>query len=92
MIIRILGEGQFLLDEVHLEKVNAIDNQIVVDVTQGNKVKYEQNLAKLISTVKELGQPLDPARIIASDIIIPPPDMSLEEARKVFAGEGLIRG
>jgi hypothetical protein len=27
-----------------------------------------------------------------SDIIIPPEDLSLEEARKVFCDEGLIKG
>jgi hypothetical protein len=92
MIIRILGEGQFLLDEGHLEKVNAIDNQIVAHVSQGNKVEYARDLAKLISTIKELARPLDPAKIVTSDIIIPPSDLSFEEARRVFCDEGLIKG
>lgn len=92
MIIRILGEGQFRLDEGLLDRVNRIDNQIVAHVSQGNKVEFAKDLANLISTVKELAQPLDAAEILPSDIIIPPSDLSFEEARKVFCDEGLIKG
>ena len=92
MIIRILGEGQFRLDDNLVNKVNKIDNQIVDHVQKGNKAEFLRDLASLISTVKELGEPLDPIEIIPSDIIIPPGDLSLEEARKVFCDEGLIKG
>jgi hypothetical protein len=92
MIIRILGEGQFRLDDSQIGKVNKIDNQIVDHVQKGNKAEFHRDLAKLISTVKELGEPLDPVEIMPSDIIIPPEDLSLEEARKVFCDEGLIKG
>ena len=30
--------------------------------------------------------------LAASDLILPPPDISLEEARAEFTGEGLIPG
>ena len=92
MIIRILGEGQFQLDEKLLDRVNKIDNQIVKHVTSGNKVEFAKDLANLISTVKELAEPLDPVEILPSDIIIPQSDMSFEEARQVFCGEGLVKG
>ena len=92
MIIRILGEGQFRLDDNLLDRVNKIDNQIVNHVSQGNKDEYAKDLANLISTVKELAEPLDPVEILPSDIIIPQSDMSFEEARKVFCDEGLIKG
>ena len=92
MIVRILGEGQFRLDDNQIDKVNKIDNQIVDHVQKSNKAEFRRDLAKFISTVKELGEPLDPVEIIPSDIIIPPEDLSLEEARKVFCGDGLIKG
>ncbi|MCX6677896.1 MAG: hypothetical protein NTU95_08140 [Methanothrix sp.] len=92
MIIRILGEGQFRLDDSLLDRVNRIDNKIVNHVTQGNRVEFARDLANLISTVKELAEPLDPVEILPSDIIIPPSDLSFEEARKVFCDEGLIKG
>ncbi|MDD4653381.1 MAG: hypothetical protein PHQ34_14260, partial [Methanothrix sp.] len=92
MIIRILGEGQFKLDGKHLDALNKIDNQIVEHVSKGNKAEFHKDMAKLISIIKEKGEPLDPAMIISSDIIIPPGDMSIAEAKKVFCGQGLIEG
>jgi hypothetical protein len=92
MIIRILGDGQFLLDDGLLDKVNSIDNQIVDHVSKRDKAGFARDLKKLISTVKELGRPLDPAEILQSDVIIPNSEMTMEEAALVFSGEGLIKG
>jgi hypothetical protein len=92
MIIRILGEGQFLLDDALLEKLNAIDNRIVDHVSKGDKAGFAKDLAGLIAAVKDHGKPLDPAEIRPSDLIIPGSDMSIEEAKSVFSGEGLIKG
>ncbi|OPY55228.1 MAG: hypothetical protein A4E49_00529 [Methanosaeta sp. PtaU1.Bin112] len=92
MIIRILGEGQYRLDDSLVQKINKIDNRIVDHVSKGSKAEYVRDLANLISTIKELAEPLDPVEILPSDIIIPPSDLSFEEARKVFCDEGLIKG
>ena len=91
MIIRILGEGQFKLDDKHLDRLNRIDNEIVEHVSRGNKVEFSKDLAKLISIIKEEGEPLNPVEIVSSDVIIPPGDMSIAEAKKVFCGQGLIK-
>jgi hypothetical protein len=91
MIIRILGEGQFQLDESLLDRVNKIDNQIVNHVSAGNKAEFAKDLVNLISTIKELAEPLDPAEIVPSDVIVPPSDLSFEEARQVFCDDGLIK-
>ena len=92
MIIRILGDGQFRLDDNLVDRIDKIDNKIVNHVSMGNKVEYARDLANLISTIRELAEPIDPVEILPSDIIIPPSDLSFEEARKVFCDEGLIKG
>ena len=92
MIIRILGEGQFRLDDEHLEGLNKIDNELVKHVSKGNSAGFHRDLARLISIVKEQGEPLDPVEIVSSDIIIPSGDLSIEEAKRVSCGEGLIKG
>jgi hypothetical protein len=92
MIIRILGEGQYQLDDGLLEKLNVMDNRIVGHVSKGDKAGFAKDLAGLISTVREHGKPLDPAEIQPSDVIIPISDMTIEEAKAVFSGEGLIKG
>lgn len=90
MIVRILGEGQFEVEGSLADRLNAIDNKIVEHVNKGNQKEFKKDLARLISAIKEKGEPIDPVDIVPSDIIVPPEDLTLEEARKVFRGEGLI--
>ena len=92
MIVRILGIGQFKLDDRHIDSLNKIDNQIVEHVSKGREKEFRADLARIISMIQESGEAIDPAEIISSDIIVPPADMTLEEARQVFSGEGLIKG
>lgn len=90
MIIRIMGEGQYEVDGGLLDQLNVIDNRIVDHVNQGKQNEFRADLAKLISAVKENGTPLDPKKIVKSDIIVPPRDLTFEEAKGVFKGYGLI--
>ncbi len=90
MIIRILGEGQFRLDDKLQGELNKIDNQIVDHVQKGDEKGFRKDLDRLISTIKDKGEPIDPVDIIPSAIIVPPEDMSFQEARQVFCGSGLI--
>lgn len=92
MIIRIMGEGQFRFDDNHLGDLNKIDNRIVDHVKKGNQDGFCQDLARMISTVKELGKPISDQEVIPSDIIVPPADLSFEEAKDIFCNDGLIEG
>ncbi|HPW72593.1 MAG TPA: hypothetical protein PKZ03_01620 [Methanothrix sp.] len=92
MIIRILGEGQFSLDESRLGELNIIDNRIVDHVTRGDQDGYRKDLARMIAMVKELGNLISDEEIVPSDIIIPPADLSFEEAEDIFCHDGLIEG
>jgi len=92
MIIRILGEGQFRFDDSNLGDLNKIDNQIVDHVKNGNQDGFCQELAGMITTVKELGKPISVQEVIPSDIIVPPADLSFQEARNIFCNDGLIEG
>jgi hypothetical protein len=91
MIVRILGIGQFRLDDRHLDSLDKVDNRIVEHVSKGNQKDFRKDLAKLISIIKEKGKPLDPAEILPSDIIVPPEDMSFAEAKSIFSPPGLIK-
>jgi hypothetical protein len=90
MIVRVLGIGQFRLDDKHLDGLNKIDNRIVDHVKKGDQEEYRKDLDELISAVKELGEPLDPVDIVPSDLIFPPEDLSFEEAKRVFGATGII--
>lgn len=91
MIIRIMGEGQFRAPDSLCDELNQIDNRIVALVTEGNKEEFRAELARLISEIKKKGEAIGTSEIMKSDIIVPPEDLSLEEAREVFKGSGIFK-
>ena len=90
MIVRIMGEGQFQVSSALLDRLNEIDNKIVVELGKGNEKHMRALLSEMIMLVKKEGKPLNPNEIRASDVIIPPGDLKLEEAKELFTGAGLI--
>lgn len=91
-IVRIMGQGQFAVDEKTLKKLNALDNSIVELVSQerSDDSVFKEKLAQLSDMVISHGRPLDPKEIIQSDIILPSADLSIDEAKRLFRGEGVI--
>ncbi|MCQ1535344.1 hypothetical protein FTO70_06495 [Methanosarcina sp. KYL-1] len=90
MIIRIIGEGQFRVRGALCDELNQIDNRIVGLVAEGKAEEFRKELVKLIASIRENGEPLKAEEIVESDIIVPPEDLSLEEARDVFTGSGIF--
>ncbi|WP_292391577.1 PspA-associated protein PspAA [Methanosarcina sp. UBA5] len=90
MIIRIMGEGQYRAPEALCDELNQIDNRIVDLVEEGKNEEFRRELARLISKIKEKGEPIEAEELLESDIIVPPEDLSLEEARDVFKGSGIF--
>jgi hypothetical protein len=91
MIIRIMGEGQYNVRSSLFDTLNKIDNTIVDSVQKGDEKGYRKNLEKLIGTIKSKGVVLDDEELVESDIIVPPADMTLKEAREVFTGTGIFK-
>ena len=91
-IVRIMGHGQFTVDSRTLKKLNDIDNAIVelVSTERSDDSEFKKKLTELSNLVVENGKPLDPHEIIRSDIILPSADLSIDEAKKLFRGEGVI--
>jgi hypothetical protein len=92
VIVRIATEGQYELTESDAEVLNELDNQAVVACEAGDEEQFKQSFKELIDFVRKNGQPVPEDRLDPSDVIIPPPDVSFEEARAEFSGEGLIPG
>jgi hypothetical protein len=91
-IVRIMGQGQFTVDGKTLKKLNDIDSAIVemVSTERSDDTEFKKKLTELSNLVVENGKPLDPREIIRSDIILPSADLSIDEAKKLFRGEGVI--
>jgi hypothetical protein len=93
-IIRVLGHGQFSVDSETLRKLNAIDKSIVRRFEEENLTdeEFKMKIEQLGEIVTRKGKLLDPKVIVSSDIILPGSDLTIEEAGKIFHGEGIIPG
>jgi len=93
-IIRVLGHGQFSVDTDTLRKLNAIDNSIVRRFEKKNLTdeEFKMKIEQLGDIVTKKGKLIDPKVIVSSDIILPGSDLTIEEAGKIFHGEGIIPG
>jgi hypothetical protein len=91
-IVRIMGHGQFTVDSKTLKKLNDIDSDIVklVSTERSDDFEFKKRLTELSDLVVKNGKPLDPREIIKSDIILPSVDLSIDEAKRLFRGEGVI--
>ena len=91
-IVRIMGQGQFTVDNTTLKRLNEIDDSIVqlVSTERSDDNEFRKRLTELTSVVESKGHPLDPKEIIQSDIILPSTDLSIDEAKRLFKGEGVI--
>lgn len=93
-IVRIMGQGQYIVDNKIVDRLNEIDNSIVSMLGQSDnnidQEKFRNRLLELSEIVIERGNPLDPKEIVESDIILPSSDISIEYARKLFSGDGII--
>jgi len=90
MIVRLMGEGQYELEKKHVDEVNKIDNNIVKIVNKGDESAFKAEFKKLSDYVKRNGKKISDEVIKPSVIIIPPYDLTLDEAKMLFAGEGLF--
>jgi hypothetical protein len=89
MIVRVSGEGQYRLEGAE-GKLNELDNAVVAAVQAKDQNDYRASYDALLQFVRSSGTPLPEDELVGSDLILPPPDLSLEEAEQEFQSEGLI--
>jgi hypothetical protein len=92
VIIRISTEGQYELSDDDVSALNELDNAAVASCESDDETGFHAAFEKLLEFVRTHGQPVAHDDLFGSDLILPPPDVSLEEARTEFSGEGLIPG
>lgn len=92
MIVRILGEGQYRLDDAAFAAVSEIDDRVQAAHDAGDADAFHEALEALAQAVREKGAELADDEFVGSDAIVPGPDTSLDEARELLGEEGLIPG
>ena len=94
MIVRILGEGQFTVDDGHADALNQLDSLLEHAVEAGDETQFGTVLADLLAQVRAVGERLPDDSLEPSDALLPAAGSSLEEVRTLLAdtSEGLIPG
>jgi PspA-Associated protein len=92
MIVRILGEGQFSVDEAATAELNKLDTQLEAAVERNDETAFTAALHGLLDQVRALGAPLPSDALEPSDLILPSPDSSMDEVRRLLTDDGLIPG
>jgi hypothetical protein len=90
VIVRISTEGQYELPDEDTDRLNDLDNAVVAAVEAGDEEGFQEAFASLLELVRSDGRPVADDVLEESDVIIPPPDLTFDEAGTQFTGEGLI--
>ena len=92
MIVRILGEGQFRVDDAATAELNQLDVVLEAAVERGDEAAFADALTNLLAQVRAHGSPLPADILESSELILPHEDSSMDEVRKLLTDEGLIPG
>jgi hypothetical protein len=90
VIVRLMGEGQYRVDDALLARLNELDDEVARAVSSSDERALWSGLQALADAVRENGEKLADDDLSPSDAIVPPEDLSLEEAQELLTGEGLI--
>ena len=92
MIVRILGEGQWQVQDGQLGALNDLDDALEDAVESGDQDLFARSLTALLDAVRSAGTTLPDDSLEDSDLILPPADATLEEVRELLSDDGLIPG
>lgn len=92
MIIRLSTEGQYELGDDDVEELNKLDSEVLSASERGDDASFREAFGRLVKFVHAHAKPVEDDYLGGSDVILPPPDATLEEAKAELSGEGLIPG
>jgi hypothetical protein len=90
MIVRLMNEGQYRIDDGLRERLNEIDERAVQALEDSNEEELDMLLQRMWDLVQTDGERVPDDELVTSDLVIPPTDLTLEETRQLFSDDGLI--
>jgi PspAA-like protein len=90
VIVRLMNEGQYRIDESLQRELDGLDDEAVAALESDDETTLDARLEDMWRLVRERGERLPDDDLSASDLIIPPADLTLEETRELFSDQGLI--
>jgi hypothetical protein len=90
MIVRIMGDGQYRLDDSLAPHLAELDAATEDAFSANDQEAMHAALESLAAAVRLNGERLDDGELDESDSIVPPVDLTLDEARSLVHGDGLV--
>jgi hypothetical protein len=90
VIVRISGEGQFRLPDEDASRLNELDNDAVAAAVAKDEAKFNELWQQMLTLVESDGEAVADDELVESDVILPPRDVTFDEACAEFTGDGLI--
>ena len=90
MIVRLMGEGQYRVDDALVERLNELDDRAQAATDADDEPTLDRILEEMAALVREQGEAMPDEDLSASDILVPPSDLTLEETKRLISHEGFI--
>jgi hypothetical protein len=90
VIVRLMGEGQFRADDDLRSRLDELDGAAQAAADADDEPELDRVLDEMWQLVQSSGERLADDDLSASDVVIPPSDLTLEETKRLFSDEGLI--
>jgi hypothetical protein len=90
MIVRIMGEGQYRVDDALTERLNELDDRAMEALDRQDEAELDGYLDQMAQLVRSEGSRLPDDDLSASDAVVPPSDLTLAETAKLLSEEGFI--
>ncbi len=91
MIVRILGEGQFRVDDDTAARLTTLDKDLDVAVDTSDDTAFRTALDAAVVLVRQGGTPVGDDEFVTADYILPFSDATVGEVRTLLA-DGMIPG
>lgn len=88
MIVRISGEGQYELDDAEGVQLEKLDAALTGALEAGDEQSFHQHLNDVLTFIRKQGDPVPAGRVVPSQVIIPPDDVTMAEAQRFFSDDG----
>jgi hypothetical protein len=92
MIVRIMGEGQFTLDDSELDALNVLDDRLEKAVHDKDDAGFHTSFDALLEKIRSVGGKVADDFLGESTIVLPPADASRTDVEELLADDGLIPG
>ncbi len=91
MLIRILGEGQFVVPDSEIDEINRLDAELEVSLRAPGD-NFQAALDALLDKVRSVGVRPPDHEIAESMVILPFADASEDDIRDMLGDDGLVPG